>query len=392
LGNDDILRFQGRICVPNDVEVKKLIPEEGHKSCLSLHPGMTKMYQDLKETFWWQGMKKDVAQFVSACLTCQKAKVEHQRLCGNLQPLEIPVWKWDSISMDFVTHLPRTLRGHDTIWVIVDRLTKSAQLYIKEIVRLHGGPSSIVSDRDPRFTSRFWQTLQSAIGSKLTMSSAYHPQTDGQFERTIQSLKDLLRTCILDHLGAWDEVLPLIEFTYYNSFHASIGMAPYEALYGRRCRTPLCWYQDGEVVLVRPELLEQTNEKVRMVKNRMQASQSKQKAYADSRRRPLEFAAGDHVFLRVTQTTGVGRALHPKKLSPKFLGPYQVTRRIGPVAYEIALPPQLENLHPVFHVSQLRKYVFDPAHVLEAEDIQIREDLTVEVPPIALEDSKVEER
>jgi len=140
-------------------------------------------------------------------------------------------------------------------------------------------------------------------------------------------------------LGAWDEVLPLIKFTYNNNFHASIGMALYEALYGRRCKTPLYWYQDGEAALVRPELLEQTTKKVRMVRNRMQASQSRQKAYADRKRRPLEFAAGDHVFMRVTRTTGVGRALRSRKLSPKFLGPYQITRRIGPVAYEIALPP-----------------------------------------------------
>ena len=223
------------------------------------------------------------------------------------------------------------------------------------------------------------------------MSSAYHPQTDGHCERTIQSLEDLLRTCILDHLGAWDEVLPLIEFTYNNSFHASIGMAPYEALYGRKCRTSLCWYQDGEVVLVGPELLKQTIKKVRLVRNKMQASQSRQKAYADRRRRPLEFEAGDHLFLRVTRTTGVGKALRSRKLSPKFLGLYQISRRIGPVAYEIALPPQLANLHPVFHVSQLRKYVFNPSHVLEVEDVQIREDLTVEVPPVELEKSRVEE-
>ena len=212
----------------------------------------------------------------------------------------------------------------------MDRLTKSAhflamnltQLYIKEIVRLHEVPSSIVSDRDSRFTSRFLQTLQSALGSKLTMSSTYHLQIDGQSKRTIQSLEDLLRTCVLDHLGAWDEVLPLIKFTYNNNFHASIGIELYEALYGRKCMTPLCWYHNGEAVLVGPELLEQTTEKVRMVRDRMQASQSRQKAYADCRRRPLEFAAGDHVFLRVTQTTGVGRALCSRKLSPKFLGPY----------------------------------------------------------------------
>jgi len=145
--------------------------------------------------------------------------------------------------------------------------------------------------------------------------------------------------------------LSLIEFTYNNSFHASIGMAPYEALYGRKCRTPLFWYQDREVVLVGPELLEQITEKVRMMRDKMQTSQSRQKAYADRRRRPLEFVAGDHVLFRVTQTTSVGRALRSRKLSPKFLGPYHISRRIEPVAYEITLPPQLANLHLIFHVS-----------------------------------------
>ena len=230
------------------------------------------------------------------------------------------------------------------------------------------------------------------FGKQVDYELSLSSQIDGESERTTQSLGDLLRTCVLDHLGAWDEVIPLIELTYNNSFHASIGVAPYEALYGRKCRTPLCWYQDGEAILVGPELLEQNTENIRMVRDRMQVSQSRQKAYTDRRRRPLEFAVGDHVFLRVTRTIGVGRALRSRKLSPKFLGPYQISRRIGPVAYEIALPPQLTNLHPIFHVSQLSKYVFDPSHVLEAEDVYIREDLTMEVPPVALEDSRVEER
>jgi len=253
-------------------------------------------------------------------------------------------------------------------------------------VRLHGVPSSIISGRDPRFTSRFWRALQEALGTKLKLSSAYHPQTDGQTERTIQSLEDLLRACVLDHKGSWDELLPLIEFTYNNSFHASIGMAPYEALYGRRCRTPLCWHQDGENLIIGPELVQQTTEKVKLIREKMKTSQSRQKSYADNRRKDLEFEAGDHVFLRVTPTTGVGRAIKSKKLTPKFIGPYQITERVGPVAYRIALPPFLSNIHDVLHVSQLRKYVPDPSHVIEPEDIELKDNLTTELPPIKIVD------
>jgi len=399
MGVDGVLRFKNRVCIPENPKLKRIILEEGHKNRLSMHPGMSKMYHDLKESFWWSRMKHDVARFISSCLTCQKAKVEHKKPGGMLHQLEIPVWKWDNIAMDFVTHLPRSVQNHDAIWVIVDRLTKSAHflavnlrmpmdkltyLYIREIMRLHGVPSSIMSNRDYRFTSRFWQTLQNVLGSRLTMSSAYHSQTDRQSERTIQSLEDLLRTCVLDHMGGWDEVLPLVEFTYNNNYHASIGMAPYKAFYGRRCRTPLCWYQEGEAVLLGPELLRQTSEKVSKIRDRMKASLSRQKSYADRRRRPLVFSAGDHVFLRVTPTTGVGKAIRSRKLSPKFIRPYQVPKRIGPVAYEITLPLQLANLNYVFHVSQLRKYVSDASHVLEMKDLPIREDLTVDVQPIAI--------
>ena len=197
-------------------------------------------------------MKKSIAEFVYACLVCQKSKFEHQKPSGVMQHLFVPEWKWDSISMDFVVGLPKSSKGFVSIWVIVDRLSKSAhfipikiiypmqrlaEVYIEKIVRLHGVPSSIVSDRDPRFTSRFWESLQRAMGTKLRLSYVYHPQTDGQSERMIQSLEDLLGACVLDQGVSWSECLSLVEFTYNNSFHSSIGLAPFEALFGRRCRT-----------------------------------------------------------------------------------------------------------------------------------------------------------
>ncbi|WOG95287.1 hypothetical protein DCAR_0414599 [Daucus carota subsp. sativus] len=205
-------------------------------------------------------MKKEISEWVSKCYTCQRVKAEHQRPSGLLQPLDIPEWKWEHLAMDFVVGLPRTRANHDAIWVIIDRLTKSAHflpinerfsldksvhLYLKEIVVRHGVPVSIVSDRDPRFNSRFWKSFQECLGTKLNMSTAYHPQTDGQSERTIQTIEDMLRVCALDFEGSWDEHLPLVEFSYNNSYHASIGMPPYEALYGRKCRSPICWDEVG---------------------------------------------------------------------------------------------------------------------------------------------------
>ncbi|GJU02234.1 putative reverse transcriptase domain-containing protein [Tanacetum coccineum] len=206
------------------------------------------MYQDLKQLYWWPNMKADIATYVSKCLTCAKVKAEHQKPSGLLQQPEIPVWKWERISMDFIVGLPRTPSGYDSIWVIVDRLTKSAhflpvkttdsmekltQLYLKEIICRHGVPISIISDRDNKFASRFWRSLQGALGTQLDMSTAYHPQTDGQSERTIQTLEDMLRACVIDFGGSWDRHLPLVEFSYNNSYHASIKAAPFEALYGR---------------------------------------------------------------------------------------------------------------------------------------------------------------
>ncbi|GKD31731.1 putative reverse transcriptase domain-containing protein [Tanacetum coccineum] len=208
--------------------------------------GSDKMYQDLKQLYWWPNMKANIATYVSKCLTCAKVKAEHQKPSGLLVQPEIPEWKWEKITMDFVTKLPKTANGYDTIWVIVDRLTKSAhflpmrendpmerlmKLYMKEVVTRHGVPVSIISDRDGRFTSLFWQELHKALGTRLDMSTAYHPETDGQSERTIQTLEDMLRACVLDFGKSWDRHLPLVEFSYNNSYHTSIKAAPFEALY-----------------------------------------------------------------------------------------------------------------------------------------------------------------
>ena len=285
LGNQNELRYRDRLYVPT--EMREEVLKELHNSPLAVHPGGNKMYRDVRRTFWWPSLKRSIAHFVAKCFTCQQVKGERKKPGGELQPLGIPNWKWEDISMDFVSGLPRTRSRNDSIWVIVDRLTKSAhflpmrktsdlsslaRLYLKEIVRLHGAPCSIVSDRDSRFASRFWTSLQEALGTKISMSTAYHPQSDGQTERTIQTLEDMLRACVLDFGGSWEEHLHLVEFAYNNSYHSSIGMAPFEALYGRPCRSPTCWMDFGEQLLLGPELVQQTNELVKQTSKVLQTS------------------------------------------------------------------------------------------------------------------------
>ncbi|GJT51475.1 putative reverse transcriptase domain-containing protein [Tanacetum coccineum] len=228
--------------------------------------------------YWWPGMKKDIAEYVN------------------------PIWKWEGIAMDFVTKLPRTSSGHDTIWVIVDRLTKSAhflpmhedykmdklaRLYLNEIVARHGVLILIISDRDSRFTSRFWQSMQEALGTRLDINTAYPPQTDGQSERTIQTLEDMLRAYVLDFGGSWDVHLLLVEFSYNNSYHSSVRCALFEALYGRKYRSPIMWVEVGEGQLIGPELVQETTEKISQIKDRLKVARDRQKSYADKRTNPL---------------------------------------------------------------------------------------------------------
>ncbi|KAD3642317.1 hypothetical protein E3N88_31541 [Mikania micrantha] len=385
-----------RLCVPNDANLRESLLSEAHSSPFSIHPGSTKMYRDLRQNFWWSGMKEDVAKYVAHCLTCQQVKIEHQRASGMLQPLDIPVWKWDDVSMDFVTGLPKTFKKNDAIWVVIDRLTKSAHflaiqqgssvgrladIFTQNIIRLHGTPSSIVSDRDPRFTSHFWKGLQKAYGTKLRFSTAFHPQTDGQSERTIQTLEDMLRACALEWSGNWDEYLCLVEFAYNNSWQASIDMAPFELLYGRKCRAPICWNEVGEKVIEGPELVRITNEKVAIAREKLKEAQTRQKSYADQHRRDLEFKVGEHVFLKVSPCRGVRRFGIKGKLSPRFIGPFEILERVGEVSYRLALPPQLSHVHNVFHVSLLRGYNYHPLHVVSYPLHMIQEDLSYEEEP-----------
>ncbi|GKC48199.1 putative reverse transcriptase domain-containing protein [Tanacetum coccineum] len=306
------------------------------------------MYQDLKLLYWWPNMKADIATYVSKCLTYAKVKAEHQKLSGLLQQPQIPVWKWERISMYFVSRLPKTPRGYDTIWVIVNRLTKSAhflhmkkmdsmekltRLYLKEIVCRHGVPVSIISDRDSHFTLNFWRSLQKALGTNLDVSTAYRPQTDGQSERTTKTLEDMLIAYVIDFGNSWDRHLPLVEFSYNNSYHASIKAAPYEALYKRKCRSPICWSEVGDRQLTVPELIRDTTEKIFQIKNRLLAACSRQKSYADRRLKPLEFEVGDMVLLKVSPWKGAMHFGKRRKLSPRYIGPFKNVARVGPVAY-----------------------------------------------------------
>ncbi|KAI3686868.1 hypothetical protein L1987_80557 [Smallanthus sonchifolius] len=362
------------------------------------------MYMGLRQQYWWPGMKKDIALFVAKCLTCSKVKAEHQKPSGLLEQPEIPMWKRENLAMDFITKLPRTSSGHDSIWVIIDQLAKSAhflpiredyrveklaRIYIDEIVSHHGIPLNIISDRDSRFTSRFWQSLQSALGTRLDLSTAYHPQTDGQTERTIQTLEDMLRACVIDFGGNWNSHLPLIEFSYNNSYHTSINMAPFEALYGRKCRSPICWNEIGEAQITGPELIQETTDKISLICDNIRVARSRQKSYADNRRKPLEFQVGDMVLLKVSPWKGVVRFGKKGKLAPRYVGPFKILKKVGKVAYKLDLPSELSNVHPTFHISNLKKCLADENLHIPLDEVHIDEKMHFVEKPTEIMDREV---
>ncbi|GJT57356.1 putative reverse transcriptase domain-containing protein [Tanacetum coccineum] len=315
---DGTLCLNGKSWLPCYGDLRTVIMHESHKSKYSIHPGSDKMYQDIKMLYWWPDMKADIATYVSKFLTCAK--------------------------------LPKSSQGYDTIWVIVDRLTKSAiflpmretdlierlaRMYLKEVVTRHGIPISIICDRDPRFASNFRRSLQKVLGTNLDMTTAYHPQTDGQSERTIQTLEDMLHAYVIDFRNGWVKHFPLVEFSYNNSYHASIKAAPFEALYDQKCRSPVCWAE----------------------------------------RKPMEFQVGDRVMLKVLHWKGLVRFGKRGKLNPRYVGPFKVLAKVGVVAYKLELPQELSMVHSTFHVSNLKKCYADEPLAVPLDELHIDDKL-----------------
>ncbi|GJV13223.1 putative reverse transcriptase domain-containing protein [Tanacetum coccineum] len=333
-------------------ELRALIMHESHKLKYSIHPGSDKMYQDLRRLYWWPNMKAEIATYVSKCLTCTKVKIEYQKPSGLLVQPKIPQWKWENIKMDFVTKLPKTATENDT-------LKKLMRQYLKEVVSKHGVPVSIISDRDGRFTLHFWKSLNKALCTRLDMSRADHPEIDSQSERTIQTLEDIIKA------------------------------APFEALYWRKCRSPICWAEVGDSQLIGLEIIHDATEKIVQIKSRIQAARDRQKSFADVRRKPLEFQVGDKVMLKVSPWKGAICFGKQGKLNPRYIGPFKIISKVGTIAYHLELPKQLSRVHSTFQVSKLKKCMAEEPLAIPLDEIQFDDKLNFIEEPVEIMNREV---
>lgn len=359
-----------QLYIPNETTLKQRILREHHDSVIYGHLGIGKTVKSISASFFWPHLTTDVQAYVRSCPTCQRAKPRHQRPMGLLQPLEIPAERWDCVTMDLITQLPPTTRGHDAVFTIVDKLSKRtlflptttnvtavglAQLYFDQVFRHHGLPRTIVSDRDPRFTSKFWDSLFGLLDTKLAMSTSFHPQTDGQSERANRTLEDMLRAYCHDRQDTWDTRLAAAEFAYNNSVNDSTGFTPFFLDSGRHPHTPatlLSGTSRPSYNVASERFLTQWRSDIEHAKTNIRAAQERQAKYANLKRRDYAFRVGDRVLLS-------SKDINLKDLTPKlrlkYLGPWKIIKVISPVAYKLDLPLSLK-VHPVFHISKLARY------------------------------------
>jgi hypothetical protein len=372
----DLWFMSDLLVIPNDEQLKLQVLAECHDTPYAGHVGRTKTFHNVRKNFWWPGMARDVRRFVASCDSCQRMKPTNKHPVGLLQPLPVPGDTWDSVSMDFIVSLPQTAAGFTAVAVFVDRVSKMvhlapchdtrtaedfAELFFQHVFRLHGLPSEIVSDRDPLFTSKFWRALMKRLGVSQAMSSAFHPQTDGNTERVNRVLEDMLRHFVDPAQSNWDQLLPLVEFAINDSYHESVHNTPFVLNYGKRPRLPMDLVLRGEgthealtsTCDAAESLATRIHTVVNDAKKCLVAAQQRQKAYADRYRRDVEFAVGSEVLLS-TKHINI-KMKGSSKLLPKWVGPFKVEKQVNAVAYKLKLPASLQ-LHPVFHASLLKAY------------------------------------
>ena len=362
---DGLYYHESKVYIP--MALRQQCIEEMHDTPYSGHKGIAKSIAAISRTYWWPNMKAEITKFVTTCLKCQRNKASTQKPGGKLQPLQVPADRWSEVTMDFITGLPCTPKGHDAVMVMCDRLTKmvyfapctkecdakdAALLFRKYVFVNHGMPEVIISDRDTRFTSRFWQELMNAIGTKQRLSTAFHPQTDGQTERVNRVLEEYLRHFINPSQTDWDEWLDLAQFAYNNSHHEAIGTTPFYINYGRHPRLPTGLGKNTRFPAV-DEFITTIADIVNKAKERLEGARQRAKHYSDPKRKELAFKPGDEVLLstRFIQLKVPG----VNKLLPKYIGPFTVKNALSEVTYRLHLPDCMK-CHDVFHLSLLRPF------------------------------------
>ena len=384
------LRDSQRLAIPGNVELKRTILYEAHDTVTSGHLGIDKTLEQVTRNFYWPKMARNIRKYVKSCDECQRNKVVNQLPVGQLQPLEYPQQRWEQVTMDFIVSLPPTPRNHDAIFVVVDRFSKrayfiptkttvtapgTAKLFFDNVFKDHGLPHAIISDRDPRFTSSFWQELFKLCQTKLRMSTAFHPQTDGQTEHMNRTLEKMLCSYVTYHQDNWDEQLPALEFAYNNSRNATTGKTPFEVDTGRHPTTPSSYPIEAAKNETATQFLDNWNVNLRLVHDHVMEAQESQKKYADKNRKHGEFDVNDKVLLSTRNISHLLDRQRPsKKFTSKFIGPYRITEKISPLVYRLELPVSM-RIHPVFHISLLKRYEED------AFDRQ-----TVPLPPVIVDD------